>query len=77
MQALKRFERDGFAGFVERFDARDLLRGREVITTLPDAVRGTACGVSPQGALLVRDADGLLIPVTSGEVSVRLAVPAV
>lgn len=75
VEALKRFEHEGFAPFAERFAARDLLRGKEVDTTMADAPHGTACGVSPQGALLLRTADGVL-PVTSGEVSVRLAAPA-
>lgn len=75
VEALKRFERDGFAPFAERFAVRDLLRGQEVTTTLAELPHGTACGVSPQGALLLRTADGVH-PITSGEVSVRLAVPA-
>ncbi len=71
VQAVKQFERDGFAAFAARFDARDLLRGRKVRTTHPDARDGVAAGVSPQGALLVRAAGGVMA-VASGEVSVRL-----
>lgn len=70
--ALQQFERDGFAAFAERFAARDILRGRTVRTTLAAVPEGVACGVSPQGALLVQSADGIA-SVASGEVSVRLA----
>jgi BirA family biotin operon repressor/biotin-[acetyl-CoA-carboxylase] ligase len=73
--ALQQFEREGFAGFAPRFAARDILRGRPVRTTLAEVPEGIACGVSPQGALLVRTAAGIA-SVASGEVSVRLAGPA-
>ena len=68
--ALRQFERTGFSGFVERFAARDLLRGHTVRTTQPDVPEGVAQGVSLHGALLVQTAAGLQT-VTSGEVSVR------
>ena len=71
VQALKRFEREGFASFAERFAARDVLIGRQVTTTLADVPHGTARGVSPQGELLVETASGVQ-RVASGEVSVRL-----
>ncbi|MDH5541179.1 MAG: biotin--[acetyl-CoA-carboxylase] ligase, partial [Rhizobacter sp.] len=70
--ALRQFERHGFAPFVARFNARDLLRGHAVRTTQADAAQGVAQGVSPQGALLVQTASGLQ-QVSSGEVSVRLS----
>ena len=74
VQALKRFERTGFAGFVAGFDARDLLRGRVVRTTRPDVPQGVARGVSAQGGLLVETPGGT-VTVASGEVSVRLDAP--
>jgi BirA family biotin operon repressor/biotin-[acetyl-CoA-carboxylase] ligase len=67
-EALKSFERDGFAPFRARFDARDALRGRPV--QLSDGTGGTALGVSESGALLVHTAAGTQA-VTSSEVSVR------
>ncbi len=75
VQALKLFEREGFAAFAEGFAARDMLHGRAVRTTSPEVPEGIACGVSPQGALRVRSATGV-VEVSSGEVSVRLAAPA-
>jgi len=70
--ALKQFEREGFAPFAERFAARDVLRGRSISTTLAEVPHGIARGVSAQGALLVETEDGI-VPVSSGEVSVRLS----
>lgn len=72
VQALRQFEREGFAAFAGRFAARDLLRGRTVRTTSADVPEGVARGVSEQGALLVQSAAGIA-GVSSGEVSVRLA----
>jgi BirA family biotin operon repressor/biotin-[acetyl-CoA-carboxylase] ligase len=72
VQALKQFEREGFAPFAERFAARDVLRDRAIGTTLADVPHGIARGVSAQGALLVETDTGI-VPVSSGEVSVRLA----
>jgi BirA family biotin operon repressor/biotin-[acetyl-CoA-carboxylase] ligase len=75
VRALLDFERDGFAGAAERFAARDLLRGHAVLATTPGregaAEEGVAMGVSGQGALRVRAADGTVRDIDSGEVSVR------
>jgi BirA family biotin operon repressor/biotin-[acetyl-CoA-carboxylase] ligase len=84
VEALQRFEREGFAGFAERFAARDVLRGRAVHTgavgmggsdlaaRTSSGIEGIAEGVSGTGALRVRVADDGLREVMSGEVSVRL-----
>jgi BirA family biotin operon repressor/biotin-[acetyl-CoA-carboxylase] ligase len=50
---------------------RDALEGRAVRVTGAEPVAGTALGVSPAGALLVRTADGRLRTITAG--TVRLA----
>lgn len=71
VQALRRFEREGFAPFVADYARRDLLLGQRVTTTAPEAPEGTAEGVDERGALRVR-AEGGLQGVISGEVSVRL-----
>ena len=70
VQAVLAFEQAGFGPFQERFQALDLLAGREV--RLGDGTTGTARGVDRQGALLVHTAAGLTA-VTSAEVSVRPA----
>jgi BirA family biotin operon repressor/biotin-[acetyl-CoA-carboxylase] ligase len=68
---LVAFERDGFGPFMARYAARDLLDGRIVRTTSPEAALGRACGVSALGALRIEIGDRV-VEVTSGEVSVRL-----
>lgn len=75
-RALRRFESEGFAPLQPAFAARDLLAGRAVSTHVSSlgavALQGQARGVNADGALLVQSRDGLLQPVYSGEVSVRL-----
>lgn len=72
VQALKTFEREGFAAFAERFAALDALRGEPVVTSDARAAQGMARGVDGQGGLRVETADGLRV-IHSGEVSVRPA----
>src|SRR5262249_24084270 len=49
--AVQAFESGGFATFQTRFEARDVLRGREV--ALSDGTRGRASGTNASGGLLV------------------------
>ena len=72
VEALRRFEREGFAAFAAAFERRDMLRGRAVRTTHPDVPEGCAEGLAPDGSLRVRLPDGTVREVGSGEVSVRL-----
>lgn len=84
VDALQRFEREGFAGFADRFAARDVLRGRsvhagnsgvlnpEALVRAANGIEGIAEGVSETGALRVRVPGDGLREVMSGEVSVRL-----
>ena len=67
-QAIKLFERHGFAPFQAHFNERDALVGLNV--TLGDATVGVAQGVDGAGALRVHTAAGLR-RITSDEVSVR------
>ena len=69
VQALRRFEREGFAAFRERYARRDVLRARHVRS---GPIEGVAQGVTESGALQVQTAAGLQL-ITSSEVSVRLA----
>ena len=68
VQAVTRFEAEGFGPFRDAFAQRDVLRGRAVV--LSDGGAGVAQGVDESGALLVHTADGMRV-VTSAEVSVR------
>lgn len=73
LQALLRFEQEGFAPFRADFAARDVLRGRAVV--LGDGTAGEAEGVDAAGLLRVRTAAGVQ-DVHSNEVSVRPAAMA-
>ncbi len=70
VRTLRRFEAEGFAPLAAGYARRDLLLGRAVSTTAPDALEGVAEGVDERGALRVRS--GTLHSLVSGEVSVRL-----
>ena len=70
IDALRLFEQHRFAAFADRYRARDLLFGRPVQTAGGESVRGTARGVSADGALIVETPAGP-VSVVSGEVSVR------
>jgi BirA family biotin operon repressor/biotin-[acetyl-CoA-carboxylase] ligase len=83
VEALQQFARNGLAGFAERFAARDVLRGLQVVAGVAvggeagavaadGGISGVADGVAANGALRLITADGLR-EVISGEVSVRLA----
>ena len=76
VQALRRFEVEGFAAFADGYRARDLLRGKLVTTTSEACPRGVADGVDDDsGALRVRVDDHVYL-LSSGEVSVRPAAGA-
>lgn len=70
VQAVRRFEVQGFAPFREAFLRRDALANRTV--SLSDGTQGVAQGVDGTGALLVHTSAGL-VRVNSSEVSVRPA----
>ena len=72
-RALREFETQGFAAFATRYAARDLLAGRPVTTTSPQAPEGVALGVAEDGALRLRTPQGNELRIASGEVSVRPA----
>jgi BirA family biotin operon repressor/biotin-[acetyl-CoA-carboxylase] ligase len=68
VESVLAFEAGGFAPFAERFAARDVLRGREVV--LSDGTTGLCEGVAWGGELQVRTDAGLKL-ISSDEVSVR------
>jgi BirA family biotin operon repressor/biotin-[acetyl-CoA-carboxylase] ligase len=68
---LRDYARLGFAGWRERWLARDISRGLPVsIVGLAEAIDGVAQGVDGQGALLVQTGRGLQV-IHGGEVSLR------
>lgn len=70
VQAVQRFEAQGWPPFLPAWAARDALAGRAVM--LSDGTSGQARGVDERGALLVHTAQGLK-KISSAEVSVRPA----
>ena len=69
--ALARFDAEGLAPFLPRFDALDALRDARIDATITGrTVTGVATGIADDGALLLRTDDGLR-PLHAGEVSVR------
>jgi BirA family biotin operon repressor/biotin-[acetyl-CoA-carboxylase] ligase len=73
LPALAQFERDGLAPFVARWEAFDLLAGRNVQVIVGDTrLDGVALGIDDAGALRVRHAGGER-RWHGGEVSLRAA----
>jgi BirA family transcriptional regulator, biotin operon repressor / biotin---[acetyl-CoA-carboxylase] ligase len=73
VRALQQFESAGFPAFRDDFARRDLLAGHPLVTQgggVP--IEGTGDGVDSDGALRLRTADGTVLRLASGEVSVRL-----
>lgn len=68
VQTLLAFAQTGFAPLQARYALRDVLAGREVITS--DGQQGQALGVGPSGALRLQ-LPGRVVDVVSAEVSVR------
>lgn len=69
--ALARFDADGLAPFLSRFEALDALRGTQIDAVVSGHVAsGTAMGLAPDGALLLRTDTGMQA-LHAGEVSVR------
>lgn len=57
----------------DRLTRHDALAGRDVSV---DGISGTASGIDPDGRLLIRDREGILHHVTSGEVTPTSRAPA-
>lgn len=70
-EALARFDADGLAPLLPRFEALDVLRDAQVDAQIADrTVTGVAAGIADDGALRLRTDAGLL-PLHAGEVRVR------
>ncbi len=74
VEALREFERAGFAAFRDEWQRNHYYSDKRVGLTRADAstLYGTVTGVDEQGALLLRDARGQVQTFHSGEISVRL-----
>jgi BirA family biotin operon repressor/biotin-[acetyl-CoA-carboxylase] ligase len=66
------FARTGFDPYRDEWNAADFLAGRAVEVEQADGtVQGTACGVAPDGSLLLEVAGGVEHRIVSGDVTVR------
>jgi len=75
VDAIDRFDAEGRAPFLSRFDALDALRDADVTATIGDAAHaGVAAGLADDGALRLRTATGEIL-LRAGEVSVRKRLP--
>jgi BirA family transcriptional regulator, biotin operon repressor / biotin---[acetyl-CoA-carboxylase] ligase len=72
VEALLRYEREGFAPFRAGFTRRDLLAGQAVSTSAATWPEGVAEGVDESGALLLR-VGSVQHRISSGDVSLRLS----
>ena len=69
---LGEFADSGFAAFGPRWRRRDYLFGQPVaVSSGSQTIRGIAAGIADDGALLI-DVGGRLVPVLSGDVTLRL-----
>lgn len=68
IQAVTGFAEGGFGHWQQRYEARDLLRGRPITA---GGTEGVGAGISPQGELLM-EVRGQCQRIGAGEVSVRL-----
>ncbi|MGC4029640.1 MAG: biotin--[acetyl-CoA-carboxylase] ligase [Steroidobacteraceae bacterium] len=76
IDAMRRFEREGFAPFIGTWRSADALLGRPVQLTgaVTEPAAGIARGIAADGALLVEQ-EGRMFRVVAGEVSVRPLPP--
>lgn len=70
MEAAEVFSAQGFDGFRERWQQRDIFRGRNLLAQGGEA-SGIGYGIDESGNYLLRTADGIT-PVRAGEISLRV-----
>jgi BirA family biotin operon repressor/biotin-[acetyl-CoA-carboxylase] ligase len=75
VDAIDRFDAEGLAPFLTRFDALDALRNTDIAATIDGVVQaGIADGLADDGALRLRTGAGETL-LRAGEVSVRKRAP--
>lgn len=75
VDAIDRFDAEGLAPFLSRFDAVDALRDADVAATIGGVAHaGVAAGIADDGALRLHTAAGEIL-LRAGEVSVRKRMP--
>ena len=75
VDAIDRFDAEGLAPFLSRFDALDALRDADVTATIGSVAHaGVAAGLADDGALRLRIGDSEIL-LRAGEVGVRKRAP--
>lgn len=70
--SMQRFEKDGLAGFIQQYNARDYLRRRSIVVHESDRQwRGQSDGIGNDGGLQVIDESGLRHLVHAADVTIR------
>lgn len=72
LEALREFERAGFAAYRNQWQQRDALHG-VALRTVPDGDEGIGAGIDETGAYLLDTADGQKV-LRAGEISIRRQV---
>lgn len=73
-ESLLIFEKDGLAPFLERWFELDNFLGRKVKLLIGDKIiTGVEQGINQQGALLLQQDDGNIVPYIGGEISLRIS----
>lgn len=72
-EAIRLYELEGFAPFIERHRVLDALAEQEILVWQDGKVisQGTAVGLDEQARLLVRTEQGEVMPLLNGEISIR------
>lgn len=71
LQLLSQLVQEGFAGMLEQWRKRDMLEGKWMswLTPVGDVVYGESLGVDNSGILMIRDREGRIHEVLSGDLS--------
>lgn len=70
--AIDVFQNEGFQGFRDSWQARDIFAGRSLIATHGE-IRGIGRGIDESGHYLLESPDGGIHAVRAGEISLRVA----
>lgn len=69
--AAERFSREGFGGFRDAWQRRDIYHNR-LVQARDGELKGVGCGIDGSGNYLLRTAEGEIVPIRAGEISLRV-----
>jgi len=69
---LTLFINNGLASFIEEWNKSDYLAGKQItVTQSGNSIVGTALGINPQGQLLLKDEQGIVHHLSSGDTTLK------